>query len=979
MIRKVILPRFDVSLNDDDSYYKSSSSPDSLVNLFEMKSFLVAKLIDLNSLCSQEETMIKIVELFEKILSMEKESSVELLMVNANVLLQTSSVPVNTSALNPNNMTNTIPLTQYPTPYLLLTTGNSTSNCLNYVYKIITSGLIELFERNFSLTTRNMSRCLIKVYNVLVAYLEGYYLSQYKMSVISPLQDNSDFIVSSEELQRLCQVNPLLLSPAQIQAQLNAKYFNYYATLRRDIFEFLMRIRSDTRNKALMVSKTNKRSCHESKSLLLGLKEDSEERSTNSSVEIDLSKLLKLIEYCLDKEIDWNVLIKVLADLPYVLQYEMNLIKKSNSAQKLFMLFCKKDIQLFKNKPDNLTKSDYANKFYPLMASLILYHPILDKNSQDNLLRNFSESICSNKNRYCLETLTIAFSEMHETNSNQCSEILLKLSRFSSQQSIAQPILEFLSTISDLRKIDTIFGPKEFIAVLAIAIKYTDPVKFNAYIVFLAHYVICIWFIKCKPEFRRNYASFTCRGLYQTILSIDEGGKSTQKDSKSPIKTETSDSGAEKKYQRSLTYDGSTKSDNKQSGSENVMDQTTSKNRIQLSEGLKQFYKDLIEITIDFMTNNMLFDSSTNSQLASSNNKNEFLIDIYSNPPAGINANLNSLFDQKDAKGLGAKNTGQTRLWIMGSKIIQITTGLFSNICHEEPPVLPLMSNSSSSQLRTTTASSTNSTCIPMASRTQSNKITQAIDIPSGSSCSNQSAVTSTITNESVASSSSSLSISNNNSYSSTSLQSNYQQMGSNTQQQQQQQVAEEKRPDQTSVELNSKSEELFDNDMSVKELDQIKDGVEMRSGGNVMISNDVMNRRSRIIKRRYKSGLPLTYDRGEDDLSEESSYLRQYGEATTTAASKSKDDSAITNDISLTPPLCCINTTIHHHHHHKCAHTKHHHHHHHHKHTNNKKPDNQTASDDLLRSKVELFYRSQQNNQAQSGILIQKQAKYDR
>ena len=205
-------------------------------------------------------------------------------------------------------------------------------------------------------------------------------------------------------------------------------------------------------------------------------------------------------------------------------------------------------------------------------------------------MQNFSLGINSTRNRFCLEILTIAITEMHETNSNQCGDILLKLSQFSPSQNMAQPILELLSTISDFKKLDTIFGPKEFIAVSAIAIKYTDPLKFNSFIIFLAHYVICIWFIKCKPDFRRNYASFTCKvsfskktfnkkisiyflyvfaqGLHQeVIVQLERLNKPSLKDTKSPNSIEaaenqpqpqTSQQGVDKKYQRSLTFDSST-------------------------------------------------------------------------------------------------------------------------------------------------------------------------------------------------------------------------------------------------------------------------------------------------------------------------------------------------------------------------------------------------------------------------------------
>lgn len=42
---------------------------------------------------------------------------------------------------------------------------------------------------------------------------------------------------------------------------------------------------------------------------------------------------------------------------------------------------------MLRNKPETFNKNDYVAKFYPLIASLILYHPILDKNSQVQLTR----------------------------------------------------------------------------------------------------------------------------------------------------------------------------------------------------------------------------------------------------------------------------------------------------------------------------------------------------------------------------------------------------------------------------------------------------------------------------------------------------------------------------------------------------------------------------------------------------------------
>ena len=62
---------------------------------------------------------------------------------------------------------------------------------------------------------------------------------------------------------------------------------------------------------------------------------------------------------------------------------------------------------------------------------------------------------------------------------------------------MAQPILELLSTISDLKKLDSVFGKKEFIAVAAIAIKYTDPLKYIDILILCKSLQTCEWLFRC--------------------------------------------------------------------------------------------------------------------------------------------------------------------------------------------------------------------------------------------------------------------------------------------------------------------------------------------------------------------------------------------------------------------------------------------------------------------------------------------------
>ena len=172
----------------------------------------------------------------------------------------------------------------------------------------------------------------------------------------------------------------------------------------------------------------------------------------------------------------------MLSDLPYVLQFEMDMILRFNKDFiKTIFAIIKHQLNMLKNKPELLkieaqTRHEYFSKYHSLLASLVMYHNVLLRSGQEYILQNFINALGSSK--YCLEALTIAISEMPDT-SSQCPNILLKLTQFTPSQSMAQPVLEILSTLSDLRRLDTKnFTDKDFISVPATATKYMDPLKY---------------------------------------------------------------------------------------------------------------------------------------------------------------------------------------------------------------------------------------------------------------------------------------------------------------------------------------------------------------------------------------------------------------------------------------------------------------------------------------------------------------------
>jgi hypothetical protein len=227
---------------------------------------------------------------------MEKTSSVELIIPPANIIFQTSSIPL----ITPSNMSQQqglIPTSSVPNLILSppapssssLSTSNSSFQMqlihnnqqqiitsLNYLYKIITNGLIDLFEKHFS-SNKSSESLPIKIFDLLLRFLEGYYLSNFLISTnLNQQQSNilsDDSSINSINIQELLNDKTLPMCTAnQLQAQMNPKYFNYYATLRRDVFEFLLRIRSDSKGKVLLIDRHKRRIFKESKHLHLILR-----------------------------------------------------------------------------------------------------------------------------------------------------------------------------------------------------------------------------------------------------------------------------------------------------------------------------------------------------------------------------------------------------------------------------------------------------------------------------------------------------------------------------------------------------------------------------------------------------------------------------------------------------------------------------------------------------------------------------------
>lgn len=117
-----------------------------------------------------------------------------------------------------------------------------------------------------------------------------------------------------------------------------------------------------------------------------------------------------------------------------------------------------------------------------------------------------------------INALTIFTLETRDTMVKMLPEVLLDLSKISDTKPIASPMLEFLSTLTRLPRVFASFVEDQYMSVFAILLPYTNPSRYNHYVVSLAHHVIAAWFLKCRLSYRRNFVRFIIHGLHNYII-----------------------------------------------------------------------------------------------------------------------------------------------------------------------------------------------------------------------------------------------------------------------------------------------------------------------------------------------------------------------------------------------------------------------------------------------------------------------------
>uniref|UniRef100_A0A4W6CJ38 Tuberin n=1 Tax=Lates calcarifer TaxID=8187 RepID=A0A4W6CJ38_LATCA len=332
---------------------------------------------------------------------------------------------------------------------------------------------------------------------------------------------------------------------------------------------------------------------------------------------------------CLKMETDWKVLKLVLDKLPWTLQYKVLLLTSPCSLDQLCSTLCcmvtdRLISDRLKKTPEGFSRTDVQLAVVPVLTAITSYHNYLEQSRQRELVQCLETGLIYRCAKQCVVALTMCTVEMPDIMIKLLPALIVKLTHISATVAMASPMLEFLSTLVRLPHLYANFVAEQYVSVFAISLPYTNPSKFNQYIVSLAHHVIAMWFIRCRLPFRKDFVQYITKGLRSNaLLPFDDGHE------QSPFRARSTSLNERPKRMHTSTTTCSLGS-----ADENAVTQA--------DEGLKTVHLELTETCLDMMARYVF---SNFSALPKRSPIAEFLL-------AG----------------------GRSMTWLVGNKLVTITT-----------------------------------------------------------------------------------------------------------------------------------------------------------------------------------------------------------------------------------------------------------------------------------------------------------------
>ncbi|XP_073414500.1 tuberin isoform X5 [Dendrobates tinctorius] len=335
---------------------------------------------------------------------------------------------------------------------------------------------------------------------------------------------------------------------------------------------------------------------------------------------------------CLKQETDWKVLKLVLNKLPECLRYKLLILSSPCNIDQLSASLCtmlsdRSASDRLYNTPDGFSRTDLQLAVVPVLTALTSYHPYLDINKQKEMVRCLETGLIYRCAKQCVVALSMCMVEMPGILIKSLPVLIVKLTHISATVTMAIPMLEFLSTLVRLPHLYGNFAAEQYVSVFAISLPYTNPSKFNQYIVFLAHHVIAMWFIRCRLPFRRDFVPYITKGLRSNVLqSFDD----------------TPEKGSFRA--RSTSLNERPKSRLQVSVTSSSLSSADESSMAQADDSLKNLHLELTEICLDMMARYVF---SNFTAVPKRSPVGEFLLD-----------------------------GGRTKTWLVGNKLVTVTTSV---------------------------------------------------------------------------------------------------------------------------------------------------------------------------------------------------------------------------------------------------------------------------------------------------------------
>ncbi|RWS31019.1 hypothetical protein B4U80_07926 [Leptotrombidium deliense] len=258
---------------------------------------------------------------------------------------------------------------------------------------------------------------------------------------------------------------------------------------------------------------------------------------------LSFTRLFNCLTLALKAEKDWTIFKYIMENLPLFLQNKSALY--SIETPQIVKSLCETCISLvskrllklltyindrsknyasfYKGIPASLTKSEFHGLVYPSLVSMIAYNDVMDTPLKKKLVMCLEHGFTSQAN-ICIHALMLCASEMQDIMFKHMADVVLSLSKISATVNLAIPILEFLSHLTLRPTLYSNFIQDQFMSIFAIVLPYTNPFKFNDYTVTMAHKVIAMWFLQCRPPLRRHLVEFIIKLNYTELMYVSLQG-----------------------------------------------------------------------------------------------------------------------------------------------------------------------------------------------------------------------------------------------------------------------------------------------------------------------------------------------------------------------------------------------------------------------------------------------------------------------